>query len=70
MLHMLYGKTLRDGISNQNDNHGEDKEFTRAHRLRRFGHVERMDNERTPVKAKNFVVDGSKKGRPKDGKEL
>ena len=37
----------------------------REHRLRWFGHVERMDDEKTPIKAKNFVVEGSKKGKPK-----
>ena len=37
----------------------------REHRLRWFGHVEKMNDERTPVKAKNFVVDCSKKGRLK-----
>ena len=33
--------------------------------LRWFGHVEKMDDERTPVKAKKSVDDGSKKDRPK-----
>ena len=34
-------------------------------RLRWFGHIEKMDDERTPVKAKIFVVNGLKKGKPK-----
>ena len=37
----------------------------REQRIRWLGHVERMDDKRTPVKAKNYVVDGSKKDRPK-----
>ena len=64
----MCGKTLRDGISNQiiRDMTGVEKikKFIRERRLRWFGHVERKDDERTPVKAKHFVVDGSKKNRP------
>ena len=33
--------------------------------LRWLGHVERMDEERGPVKALLLEVDGTKKGRPK-----
>ena len=41
------------------------EEFMGEQRLRSFGQVKRMDDERTPVKEQNFIVDGSKKGRPK-----
>ena len=34
-------------------------------KLRWFGHVEKMDGEKTPVKAKKFIVDDSEKGRHK-----
>ena len=40
-------------------------EFLKEKRLQWFGHVERIDDERAPVKAKKFVVCGSKKGRTK-----
>ena len=33
--------------------------------MRWLGHVERMDEERGPVKALLLEVDGTKKGRPK-----
>ena len=36
----------------------------RKQRLQWFGHVEKTDDERVLAKAKNFVVDGSKKGKP------
>ena len=39
--------------------------FLREQRLRWFGHLERMNDERAPVKAKNFVVKHSKIGRPR-----
>ena len=71
MLRIMYKKkkTLRDGLSNQiiHDMTNAEKmeEFMREQRLRWFGLVERMDDERSPVKAKSIVVDGSKKGRPK-----
>ena len=46
------------------------EEFMGELRLRWFGHVEKMDNKRIPVKTKNSAVGGSKKGRPKkDGKK-
>ena len=65
---MICGKRLRDVISIQTirDMTCVEKieEFMREQRLRWFGHVERMDIERTPVNAKNFVVDGSEKGIP------
>ena len=55
MQRMMYVKTLRDGISNQTicNMTGVEKteEFIIEQRLRWFGHVERLDDERTPVKA-------------------
>ena len=41
------------------------EEFLREQRLRWLGHVERMDEERGPVKALHLKVDETKKGRPK-----
>jgi len=41
------------------------EEFLRDQRLRWFGHVERMEEERVPVQAMKTAVDSSKKGRPK-----
>ena len=75
VLRMMCGKSLRDDLSNQTicEMTGVEKieEFMREQRLRWFGRVERMDNERTLVKAKNFLADDSKKDRPKkDRKKL
>ena len=33
-------------------------------RLRWFEHIERMDDEKAPVKAKNYVLDGLKRVKP------
>ena len=41
------------------------EEFLREKRLRWLGHVERMDEERGPVKTLLLEVDGTKKGKPK-----
>ena len=41
------------------------KNFSRDQSLRWFGHMERIDVERAPVKAKKLVDDGLKKGRSK-----
>ena len=41
------------------------EEFLREQRLLWVGHVERMDDKRAPVKTKNFVIDGLKRGTPK-----
>ena len=41
------------------------EEFLREKRLQWLGHVERMNEERGPVKALLLEVDGTKKGRPK-----
>ena len=67
MLHIICGKTLRDGICNQTsrDMTGVKNEFMVEQRLVWFGPVENIDNEKAPVKSKNFVVDYSKKIRPK-----
>ena len=41
------------------------EEFLREQTLRWLGHVERMDEERVPVKALHLEVNGTKTGRPK-----
>ena len=38
-------------------------EFLIEQRLRWFGHIERMDDERAPVEANNFGVDCSKRSK-------
>ena len=67
-MHALW-KNITRCISNETicDTTGVEKikKFLRKKRLRWFGHVERMGNERAPVKAKNFVVEDSKNGQPK-----
>ena len=40
-------------------------EFYKSKDCDSFPHVEKLGEERAPVKAKKFVVEGSKKGRPK-----
>ena len=66
---MICGKTLRDDISNETIREitGGEKieEFLREQMLRWLEHMEKIDDERAPVKAKMFAVNGSKKGRPK-----
>ena len=66
---MVCGKTLKGSISNETicEMTAVEKiqEFLREQRLRWFGHVERMDDERAPVTVENFVVDGLEKSRPK-----
>ena len=65
MSHTICGNTLRYGMSNSTicDMTGVEKieEFVREQRFGWFGHVKRINDERTPVKSKNFVVDGSRK---------
>ena len=67
---MIYGKPLQDSISNQiicgMTGVEKKEEFMKEQRLRWFGHVKKMDDKRTPVKAQDFIVDGLKKGRPKN----
>ena len=41
------------------------EEFLREKRLRWLGHIEKMDEERGPVKTLLLEVDGTKKGKPK-----
>jgi hypothetical protein len=69
MLRMMCGKTLRDRVRSEGirEMTGVEKieEFLRSQRLRWFGHVERMSEERAPVMARSVTVDGRKKGRPK-----
>ena len=68
-LRKIFGKTLKYCISNVTirdmTDVGKIKKFLREQRLRWLGHMKRTDNERTQVKAKNFLVDRSKKGTPK-----
>ena len=69
MLRMICGKTLKDKMNNEKIREKTGvvilEEFLRETRLRWLGHVERMDEERGPVKALLLEVDGTKKGRPK-----
>ena len=69
MLRMICGKTLKDKMNKEKIREMMDvvrlEEFLREKRLRWLGHVERMDEERGPVKALLLEVDGTKKGRPK-----
>ena len=70
MLHLICRKTLKDKITNEKVNEltgvEEMKEFMRGQRLRRLGHVKRMDENRGPANALHFQMDGSKKERPKN----
>ena len=69
VLRMICGKTLRDCKKNATICKVTDAEktekFFKEQRLRWFGLMKRINDERTPVKAKSFVVDDSKRGRPK-----
>ena len=69
MLLMICGEILRAGIGNEtiHEMTGVEKMevFFREQRLRWFRRFEKMDDERASVKADNFVVNGSKRGRPK-----
>ena len=71
MLLIICGKRLRDGISNPTiyDITGMEKieelVCERAE-IKMVRALESMNDERTPPKAKSFVVEGSKKGRPKE----
>ena len=69
MLRMICGKTLKDKMNDEKICEMTGvvilEEFRREKRLRWLGHVERMDEERGPLKALLLEVDGTKKGRPK-----
>ena len=69
MLRMICGKTLKDKMNNEKIREMTGvvrlEEFLKEKRLRLLGHVERMDEERGPVKALLLEVEGTKKGRPK-----
>ena len=69
MLRMMCGKTLKDKMNNEKIREMTSivrlEEFLIEKRLRWLGHVERMDEERDPVKVLLLKVDGTKKGRPK-----
>ena len=41
------------------------EDHVRSQRLRQFRYVERMNQEKVPVKAKELVLNRKKKGRPK-----
>ena len=62
---MICGKTLKDKINNEKIPEMTGVErlevFLREQRLRWLGHVERIDEERGPVKALHLEVDGTKK---------
>ena len=63
---MICGKTLRGDVSNETIRKmtGVEKieEFLREQSLRWFGQIEKIGDERAPVKAKFFAVNGSKRG--------
>ena len=67
ILLMVCGKTLKDDISKDKIREmtivQETKEFLREQRLQWFGHMRKMDDERAPMKAKSFLVNGSKRDR-------
>ena len=67
MLQMIFGKTLRNGISNKTirDITGmkKIKELLRDPRLQEFGRVEKLDEKRVLAKVKNFVIEVLKKKR-------
>ena len=69
MLRMICEKTLKNKINNEKIREMTDverlEEFLREQRLRWLGHVERMNEERGPVKALHFEVCGTNKGKPK-----
>ena len=72
MQRTICGKTLRGGISYKTINELTDvekiKNFLREQKLRWLDHKKKMDDERAPVKAKNFgskTGNGSKRGRQK-----
>ena len=54
MLHIICGKTPRDDITICDMTGMKTEEFTKEHRLKWFGHVERKDYERTLLKTEKI----------------
>ena len=69
MLHMICDKTLKGGISSETIREmisvKKRQKLLREQRLPWFGHIEKMDDKRVPVKAKSFVVNSSKRDKLK-----
>jgi hypothetical protein len=70
MITMICGKTLKDRLRSQvlreMVNVEDVEEFMRGHRLRWFGHVERMEQSKLTRRVRDTVIEGDKKrGRPK-----
>ena len=74
MLRMICGKTLKEKMNNEKIREMTGvvrlEEFLREKRLRWLEHVERMDEERGPVKALLLEVDGTKRKPKKRWKEV
>ena len=73
-LRIFSDKTLKEKISDDKIRKmtGAIEEFLREQRLRWLRHVERMDNEREPVKTLHFKMDGSRQTEEemeRDGQE-
>jgi len=69
MLHMIFGKTVRNKVRNEEIRERKDvesiKEHLRDQCLRWFDYMERMDRESPQPVEMNFKIDCSKNGRPK-----
>ena len=72
MLNMIWGKTLRDdlqvmSVSNETIHKKtsvkKTKEFLRKQRLRWFGDIKKMDDEKGSIKGKKFCSQWFKKGQ-------
>jgi len=64
MLQMICSKTVRDKVRNKIHERTEVErieEHLREQHMRWFGHMERMDYERSQSAAMNFKIDSSKK---------
>jgi len=68
-FHMICGKTVRDKVRNEEIRERTEvesiEEHSREQQLCWFGHMERMDCERSQSVAMNVKIDCSKKDRPK-----